>query len=45
MGVKKILEKGVFVKFRFGKKPFNPIFQKKSSAQNDILKKNKKKSK
>jgi len=43
MEVKKILEKGVFVKFRIGKKPFNPVLQDKTSVWEDVQKKRKEK--
>ncbi|MFA5316211.1 MAG: hypothetical protein WC369_02165 [Dehalococcoidales bacterium] len=34
-------DKGVFVKVRIGEKAFNPFAQKRTSAQDDILKKRK----
>ena len=46
MGLKeKILEKGVFVKFRIGKKPFNPAFPEKerTTVWQDVSKKRKEK--
>ena len=45
MGLKEILEKGIFVKFRIGKKPFNPALpeKEKTTVWQDISKKRKEK--
>jgi len=39
--LKWVKDKGIFVKFRFGKKPFNPVLQDRTKAVDDILKKQK----